>query len=190
MFRTRRRLPFFIVLGTVTWLHAVATQTQPKASDTFYFETLGYTETWLNLTPPAAAGDTVSPVGLNVTIRYRGKPSEAPLTAAPLALTIRAQSNPQYKPTFLRQPIFSLYADNEPLWDPSLRVEFHALGAPCDGCAMSTEVVQVTVPSDVLRRIGKAREVSGNAFGFTFTIPEEQRNAIARLADRVLGDSP
>ncbi len=160
---------------------------QHGSLSSFYFETLGYTESWLNITPPPEAGERLSPISLNLTVRYRGRPVEGPLAAPPLAVIIRAQSNPQYQPHFLRQPIFAMYADEERVWDPAQRIDFHVQGSPCDGCAMSAEVVEVVVPVDALRRVGQAGLVTGNAFGFVFTLDRDQGKAIGAFVQQVLG---
>ncbi len=158
-----------------------------RAFSSFYFETLGYTESWLDITPPPVEGEPLSPISLNVTVRYRGRPTDDPLGGPPLAVILRAQSNPQYQPHFLRQPIFAIYADDERVWDPAQRIDFHPQGSPCDGCALSAEVVEVVVPVDALRRLGRAGLVTGNAFGFAFALDRDQGKAIDAFVQQVLG---
>ncbi|MGE3840626.1 MAG: hypothetical protein AB7I50_03490 [Vicinamibacterales bacterium] len=168
-----------------TWARQRVTAERAPEPASFFFEMSGYSETWLNLTPPPDTGDTLSPLSLNITLRYRGRPAEGSITTPLLAIVIRAQANPQYRPNVVRQPAFMIYADREQVWDASLRVDFTPSGSPCEGCALSTDVVQVVVPIDSLARLAQAQEVTGAAFGFTFSLNSAQRAAIAALAERV-----
>lgn len=152
----------------------------------FFFEMLGYSETWVSFTPPPAPGEALSPLSLNITVRYRGRPPEGAITAPLLAVLVRAQSNPRYQPNVVRQATFMLYADDEQVWDASQQIDFSPAGAPCEGCALSTDVVQVSIPLDSVKRLGQAREVTGAAFGFRFSLDSAQRDAVAALAARVL----
>lgn len=183
-----------LTLALAAWLFVSPAWAQPDAPRatsyrSFYFDTLGYTETWLDLTPPPADGDAASPITLNLTVRYRGRPIEAPLNELPLAIVVRAESNPQYRPTFLRQPILMIDADGEGLWDPGLRVQFYSRNAqPCEGCTTSADIVEVTIPQDALRRMSAARTLRGNAFGLSFALSAAQAAAIRAFVVHVLGE--
>lgn len=175
----------------LTFLATVSALAQPSSDSTFpsfYFDTLGYTETWLDLTPPPQPGDAASAITLNLTIRYAGRPVTDRLPAAPLAIVIRAQSNPQYKPMFLRQPILSVDADGQPLWDTRLKVNFYSRNAsPCEGCSTSADIVDLEVPEDVIRRMAAARELAGNAFGMRFALSPAQVQRILEFVEHALG---
>jgi len=155
---------------------------------TFYFETLGYTEAWVNLTPPPRAGEQISPLTLNLTVRFRGKTQTAAAGSEPLAVIVRAEANPLYNPLMVRQPLLILLADGTPAWDNAQTVRFFARGgAPCENCAANADTVEVEVAARALGRIASAQQVSGNAFGFDFELSRSQIAIVKRFAERTLG---
>lgn len=172
-----------LALGlTLGFLLPAAAGAQPGMSgplegrvQSFYFDVLGYTEVWVDIAPPSR--DTgPSPVSLNLTLRYKGRPVEQPASATILAVVVRAKSNDLVNPNMIRQQILTLLADGVPLWDPALRPNFYYLGGPCDRCVADT--VDITVPPQVLDALATARTVTGNAMGFEFTLSEANLDAI------------
>jgi hypothetical protein len=177
-----------LALTTLTGASTALAQTAPPPFPTFYFDSFGYTETWIDQTPPPAGSDAASPITLNLNVRYRGRPVPGALQASPLAIIVRAESNPQYNPMFLRQPILQMDADDEALWDPGLKVNFYTRNAPaCEGCSSSADIVDAEVPEDAVRRMASARRLSGNAMGMPFRLTLEQIAQIGAFVDYVFG---
>lgn len=168
---------------------AAAQWNDAGAIESFYFDTLGYTEVWINLSPPPRPGEPMSPVTLNLTVRLPGKVLQnGPARVAPLAVLARARSNDLYNPAFVRQPRLVMNTDGEPAWDPELAVNFFAQAGPsCWNCGTPADSVEVEIPVGALERLGSAMEVTGNALGFEFALSASQVDTVREFATRVAG---
>jgi hypothetical protein len=189
------RAPRFVLIVAIVMSCAAAgtggAQNTQGRIESFYFDSGNYTEVWLDLTPPPRPGEPVAAVRLNFTVRYKGKPVEDSLTGPPLAVIVRAQASDLYNPAFIRQPILTMYADGEQLWDPTLAVNFYSSGGNvCDTCSTLANTVDVRIPVDVLERMGSALKVTGNALGFEFELEPGQIDAVRRLTHHVFGKRP
>jgi hypothetical protein len=183
-----------ISTGALLLSFAVAAQTTPTPQtpasgfQSFYFDTLGYTEMWVTVTPPPRGAETSSAVILTFTVRVNGKPPEGPLREPPLNVLVRAEANPFYNPMAIRQPTFRMFADATDAWDPDLPVNFYLLGgAPGEGAGTSANTVEVRVAPENLWRIAGARLVTGNAMGFNFELDPAQVQTLDGFLRRVFG---
>jgi hypothetical protein len=148
----------------------------------FYFDTLGYTEVWVNLTPAPRPGETMSAVRLNLTVRLPGRASTQ--TPGPPVVVARAESNGFYNPAFIRQPVLAFDADGRPAWDAELPVRFfERSGLACVNCGTTADTVEVQVPPPALEALASARKVTGNALGFAFELSDAQIEAVRRLVE-------
>jgi hypothetical protein len=165
-----------------------ASTTAGERLESFYFDVLGYTEIWVDLTPPPATGDGQSAVTLNVTVRHHGKPVKEVTPELFDRVIVRARSNPFANPLFVRRPELVLFADGVPAWDPESPVNFYYLGPPCETCVADT--VDLSVSPEAIRLLADAGEVTGNAMGLTFELTAAQVALIRELVARALPSDP